>query len=59
MTREEAITEITGRIVEARRPVRVYLFGPVARGEEGPDSDLDFLVMVPDGAGVDVIRGDR
>lgn len=59
MTREEAVTGITRRIVEACRPVRVYLFGSVARGEDGPDSDLDFLVVVPDDAGEDVIRGDR
>ncbi len=33
-------------IVRAARPRRVILFGSVARGEEGPDSDLDFLVVV-------------
>jgi predicted nucleotidyltransferase len=27
-------------------PVRVVLFGSVVRGEEGPDSDLDFLVVL-------------
>jgi predicted nucleotidyltransferase len=26
----------------------VYLFGSHARGDAGPDSDLDFLVVVPD-----------
>jgi predicted nucleotidyltransferase len=25
----------------------VYLFGSYARGDAGPDSDLDFLVVVP------------
>ncbi len=59
MTREEAITEITRRLVEACRPVRVYLFGSAARGDDAPDSDLDFLVVVPDDAPEDVIRGDR
>ena len=33
-------------IVRAVEPRRVILFGSVARGEEGPDSDLDFLVVV-------------
>jgi len=30
----------------------VRLFGSVARGDEGPDSDLDLLVHLPDGAGL-------
>ncbi len=59
MTRDEAIVEITRRLVEACQPVRVYLFGSVARGDDGPDSDLDFLVVVPDDASEDVIRGKR
>jgi len=33
-------------IVRAAEPVRVILFGSVARGDEGPDSDLDFLVVL-------------
>ena len=48
MTRDEAIREITRRLVEFYQPVRIYLFGSVARGDDGPDSDLDFLVVVPD-----------
>ena len=59
MTREEAIAEITRRLVEACQPVRVYLFGSAARGDEGPDSDLDFLVVVPAAAAEDVIRAGR
>jgi predicted nucleotidyltransferase len=59
MTREEAIAEITRRLVEACQPVRVYLFGSEARGESGPDSDLDFLVVVPDDAPEDVFRDGR
>ena len=59
MTREEAIAEITRRLVEACQPVRVYLFGSAARGDDGPDSDLDFLVVVPDDAAEDVIRAGR
>jgi predicted nucleotidyltransferase len=50
MTREDTINEITRRLVEFYRPVRVYLFGPEARRESGADSDLDFCVVLPDDA---------
>ena len=30
-------------------PFRIILFGSAARGEWGPDSDLDVLVVMPDG----------
>lgn len=33
-------------IVKNFDPVRVILFGSVARGEDGPDSDLDLLVIL-------------
>jgi predicted nucleotidyltransferase len=33
-------------IVATVRPPKIILFGSVARGEEGPDSDLDFLVIL-------------
>lgn len=57
MTREEAIQEITRRLVEVCHPVRVYLFGSAARGDSGPESDLDFLVVVPDDAPREVVQG--
>ena len=46
MPTEEAIAE-AGRILAAaaHAPARVILFGSWARGEAGPDSDLDFLVI--------------
>jgi predicted nucleotidyltransferase len=28
------------------------VFGSVARGEDGPDSDLDLMVRLPEGAGL-------
>jgi predicted nucleotidyltransferase len=34
-------------LVRAADPLRVILFGSVARGDDGPDSDLDFLVVLP------------
>ena len=48
MTKQEAIEETTRRLVEFYSPVRIYLFGSEARGDAGPDSDLDFLVVIPD-----------
>jgi predicted nucleotidyltransferase len=56
MTREEAIAAITGQLVEYYHPERIYLFGSVARGDAGPDSDLDFCVVVPDNAPAELLR---
>ncbi len=36
------------RIVARLQPERIYLFGSRARGEAGPDSDYDLLVVVRD-----------
>lgn len=47
-SQEGAIQKITRRLVEYYQPLKVYLFGSTARGEGGPDSDLDFCVVVPD-----------
>jgi len=35
-------------LVEFYHPLRIYLFGSEARNDSGPDSDLDFLVVLPD-----------
>jgi predicted nucleotidyltransferase len=50
MTKQETIEEITRRLIDFYQPVRIYLFGSEARGEAGPDSDLDFCVVLPDDA---------
>ena len=44
------LSEVVRRLVEAYSPERIYLFGSVARGEAGPDSDYDIMVIVPDDA---------
>ena len=36
-------------VVTSVRPLRIILFGSAARGELGPDSDLDVLVVMPQG----------
>ena len=46
----EIVPEITSRIVAIARPLRIVLFGSAARGEMGPDSDLDILVIMPNGS---------
>ena len=47
---DTALSEVVRRLVEAYRPERIYLFGSVARGDAGPDSDYDIMVVVPDDA---------
>lgn len=50
MPTEEEI-EAAARVLQATaasKPARVYLFGSYARGEAGPHSDLDFLVVEPE-----------
>ena len=44
---QQAIREAVRRIVEGFAPEQVILFGSYARGTAGPDSDADFLVVMP------------
>lgn len=37
---------MTNDVVAAFSPLRVVVFGSVARGDAGPDSDIDLLVFV-------------
>jgi uncharacterized protein len=53
------LAEIVRRLVAAYQPERVYLFGSHARGEAGPDSDYDLMVVVPDDAPPSLRRSDR
>ena len=46
---EEWLPFVVERIVERFGPERVILFGSRARGEAGPHSDVDLLVVMPDG----------
>ncbi len=43
------IDDLVSRIVRCVAPSRILVFGSAARGELGPNSDLDILVIVPDG----------
>jgi predicted nucleotidyltransferase len=42
---EETLQEIIRRIVKVARPEKIILFGSAARGEMGPNSDVDLLVI--------------
>jgi uncharacterized protein len=44
---EAAIDEMVRRIVDQFAPERIILFGSHARGDAGPDSDVDLLVVMP------------
>jgi predicted nucleotidyltransferase len=48
-----ALADILDRLVDGYHPERIYLFGSKARGDAGPDSDFDLLVVVPDSAPAD------
>lgn len=45
---QETLEQITGRLVDEVKPVRIYLFGSRAYGEPRADSDIDLCVIVPD-----------
>jgi len=46
---QQVVQEILRRVVSAVQPVRVILFGSMARAEAKVGSDYDILVIVPDG----------
>lgn len=46
---QEILDELVQRIVQAVQPRRIVLFGSAARGQMGRHSDLDVLVVMPDG----------
>jgi uncharacterized protein len=45
-----ALARLLERLIAAYEPVQIYLFGSKARGDSGPDSDFDLLIVVPDDA---------
>jgi predicted nucleotidyltransferase len=44
MTQAALLEHVTKTIVERFRPRRIMVFGSHARGEAGPDSDLDLFI---------------
>lgn len=47
-TLAEWVPLVVERIVPEVEPARVLLFGSVARGDDGPDSDIDLMVVLPE-----------
>ncbi len=46
---ERAVREAVARIVQEVHPTRIILFGSVARNEQRIESDVDLLVVMPEG----------
>jgi predicted nucleotidyltransferase len=42
---KKVLAEIVERVVEAAHPDKIILFGSAARGQMGPNSDIDLLVI--------------
>lgn len=42
---EKEIRSITRQLIERYNPEKIILFGSASRGEMGPDSDADFLII--------------
>ena len=53
----EELCEVIRPIAEEYGILRVYLFGSRARGDNRPDSDYDFCVLVPPGMGLFKMSG--
>ena len=47
---DRALQIVVERLLKAYGPERIYLFGSMARGDGGPDSDYDLLLVVDDDA---------
>ena len=43
------LAEVIRHTVETVRPLRIILFGSAARGDMEANSDLDLLIVMPDG----------
>ena len=44
---DQRLSEVIERIIEVAQPEKIILFGSAARGEMGPNSDFDLLVVKP------------
>ena len=49
MITDQQMSELVERIVDAVEPIRIILFGSMARGEAGRCNDIDVLVVVREG----------
>jgi predicted nucleotidyltransferase len=47
--RQDAVRLLTQQIIEAVHPLRIVLFGSAVRDEDHAGSDIDLLIVMPDG----------
>ncbi|MXW31011.1 MAG: nucleotidyltransferase domain-containing protein [Chloroflexi bacterium] len=45
MVEQRILDDVVARIVDVAEPEKIILFGSAARGDTGPNSDLDLLVI--------------
>lgn len=45
----QSLNELVERILQVVKPVKIIMFGSAARGTMTSNSDIDVLVIVPDG----------
>jgi len=46
---DSVLQELVRQIVATVHPLRIILFGSAARNDISPDSDIDLLIVVPEG----------
>lgn len=47
--RQDAVRLLTQQIIEAVHPLRIVLFGSAVRDQDHAGSDIDLLIVMPDG----------
>ncbi len=59
MSTPDILLEIKRRVASVEPSAEVLLYGSYARGEEGPESDIDLLILLPEGERVGYDEGMR
>ncbi len=59
MTAPDILQEIKRRVSAVEPTAEVLLYGSFARGEQGPESDIDLLILLPEGERVSYDHGMR
>lgn len=59
MTAPDILQEIKRRVASVEPSAQVLLYGSYARGEQGPESDIDLLILLPEGDRVGYDEGMR
>ncbi len=49
LSNSKVVESLIQKIVEAVHPLKIILFGSYARDKVNPDSDIDVLVVMPEG----------